>query len=230
MNSIFIEPTNNTTLKSILVISEDLTFLRKLKQRPNQNYNIRYFQENKFYLLYADIKTYDLIIFDNSSNILEKFIEVFKLTKSYNFNIPTIVLEDKEVENLSLYKFCNTYSILPKTVDENILFNAADLAINFLYSNRKVQFEKGFYFDISREILFQDKKVIKLTRTEKKLIKLLAENSNSLVTYEDIAIKVWGNKNFSIFSLRNVVRQIRKKTDELFIQNSSNRGYVLTTI
>ena len=59
---------------------------------------------------------------------------------------------------------------------------------------------------------------------------LLASNSNTLVTYEDISRIVWKGKEFSIFSLRNVVKHIREKTDETFIKNSSNKGYVITTI
>jgi two-component system, OmpR family, response regulator MprA len=230
MKNIFIESNNDSTLKSILIISDDLTFLRKFKQNSNSTYNIKYFEKNKFYLLHNEINNSDLIIFDNTNDSLENFIDVFKLIKSYKFNIPTIILDDKKRENLSLYKFCNAYTILPKSIDEKSLFDVIEISIHFLFSNKKVQFEKGYYFDISRELLFQDKKIINLTKTETKLIKLLAENSNTLVTYEDIANSVWQRKNFSIFSLRNVVRQIRSKTDELFITNSSNKGYVLSTI
>ncbi|WP_414144442.1 helix-turn-helix domain-containing protein [Arcobacter sp.] len=71
---------------------------------------------------------------------------------------------------------------------------------------------------------------MKLTRTEKKLISLLAVNVNELVTYEDISSVVWKGKEFSIYSLRNVVKNIREKTDELFIKNSSNRGYIINKI
>ena len=69
-----------------------------------------------------------------------------------------------------------------------------------------------------------------LTKTEKKLIKVLAENTNKLVTYEEISDIVWKGKVFSIYSLRNVIKHIREKTDESFIKNSSNRGYILTSI
>ena len=93
-----------------------------------------------------------------------------------------------------------------------------------------MQFENGYYFDITREELFHGKKIIKLTRTEKKLINLLAKNPNSLVTYEDIANVVWKGKVFSKYSLRNVINHIREKTDDTFIRNYSNRGYILNSI
>lgn len=62
------------------------------------------------------------------------------------------------------------------------------------------------------------------------LVLLISTKVNNLVTYEDIATIVWKGKEISIYSLRNVVKHIREKTDELFIKNSSNRGYVSNTI
>ena len=230
MNSVFIDTINNKNSSSLLFISTDEEYVNKIKNFLDDKCNIFFLNNDKFYLLNSAINSFDLIVFDNSKNLLPKFIEGFKFTKSYNFNIPIILLEDEISNDLSLYKFCNIYAILNKSIDGNLLANNVELSLNFLNNNKKVQFEKGFYFDITKEILYQDKKIIKLTRTEKKLISLLASNVNQLVTYEDIASVVWKGKEFSIYSLRNVVKHIREKTDELFIKNSSNRGYVINTI
>ena len=230
MSSVFVDTTNNKNISSVLVISEDLEYLEKIKKFSNNKYNISFFINDKFYLLSGEINTFDLIIFDNSKNNLDNLVEVFKLTKSYDFNIPMILLEDEVLENIPLYKFCNVCMILDKNMNERFLINNIELSLSFLYSNKKVQFENGFYFDVSKEMLFQGKKVIKLTKTERKLINLLAINPNVLVTYEDISRLVWKGKEFSIYSLRNVVKHIREKTDESFIKNSSNRGYVINTI
>ncbi len=221
---------NSKKNKSILIISGESEFINDLKRLLNPDYNYTFFENNKFYLLNGVIGIFDVIIFDNSKDDLQKFIDVFKLTKSYNFNIPVILIEDKNQEELSLYKTINVYSIILKPVNKTLLLNSIELCINFLDTNKKIQFENGYHFDISREELFQGKKLIKLTKIEKKLIKLLAENSNTLVTYEDISELVWKGKVFSIYSLRNVVKHIREKTDGTFIQNSSNRGYILNAI
>ncbi len=230
MDTIFID-TNDKKDKSILVISDDIIFINELKKKVNSNFKLNFFENNKFYLLNSDINSFDVIIFDNSKNDLKKFLDVFKLTKSYNFNIPIILLkEDVSEDDLSLYKIINVYSILKKPINKDFLFNTIELCLNFLDSNKKVQFENGYYFDLTREELFQGKKIIKLTRTEKKLVKLLAENPNSLVTYEEISSIVWKGKVFSIYSLRNVINHLREKTDDTFIRNFSNRGYILNTI
>ncbi len=229
MNTVFID-TQDKKKKSVLVISEDLIYLDKLKKEVSLTFNFTFFENNKFYLLSSTINNFDVIIFDNSNNNLKKFLDVFKLTKSYNFNIPIILLEENMEQDLSLYKIINVYSVFQKPIAVDFLLNTVELCANFLDTNKKVQFENGYYFDITREELFHGKKIIKLTRTEKKLINLLAKNPNSLVTYEDISDVVWKGKVFSKYSLRNVINHIREKTDDTFIRNYSNRGYILNSI
>lgn len=230
MNSIFVDTNSNLEVKSVLVISEDLEFSERIKKTSQSKCHMSYFNENKFYLLNSVINSFAVIVFDNKDKNLDKFIETFKLTKSYDLNIPIIVLEDEIEQDSSIYKYSNVYTVLKKPFDEKLFFLTIELCTNFTDLNKKLQFEKGFYFDINRELLFQNKRVIKLTKTERKLIKLLAQKANTLVTYEEISELVWKGKVFSIYSLRNVVKHIREKTDESFIKNSSNRGYVMNTI
>lgn len=229
MNSISEDIINNSN-NSILVVSKDLECMDILKKGLNNKYDISYFNNDKFHLLNEEINNYNLIIFDNSTSELKKFVEDLKLAKSYNFNIPMILLEDGDFEDISVYKYCNVYTIFDKKIDEKLLFLNIDIALGFLYSNKKVQFENGFYFDTISETLYQGKKIIKLTKIEKKLVNLLASNPNTLVTYEDISATVWKGKEFSIYSLRNVIKHIREKTEEAFIKNSSNRGYIISTL
>lgn len=230
MNSIFVDMNYEVNLTSILFISNDLEYISKIKENSLRNVNISYFNESKFQLLNNTINSFDIIVFDNSSYNLEKFIQTFKLTQSYEINIPIIVLEDVISDNLSIYKYSNTYMVLEKATNiKNTLANI-ELCVNYTNNNKKQQFDDGFYYDTNRELLFRGKELIKLTKTERNLIKILAENANMLVTYEEISQYVWEGKSFSIFSLRNVVKHIREKTSESFIKNSSNRGYIINTI
>ena len=230
MNSVFMNVTNNKSVRTVLLISEDLEYVQKLRKFLNDKFNLSFFMNGKFQLLDTQIDNFDLIVFDNSHNKISKFTETLKLKKTYNFNIPMIVLENETIEEFSNYKYDNMYTILDKNINEAFLFKNIEIALDFLYTNKKLQFENGFYFDMNRELLFQGKKTIKLTKTEKKLINLLALNPNVLVTYEHISSVVWKGKEFSIYSLRNVIKHIREKTDETFIKNSSNKGYVINTI
>ena len=217
---------NNIT-KTLLIVSQNKDILNIAFSEKEK---ITCFETNKFYLLNSAISNFDLIIFDNRDNELNKFINTFTLTKSYNFNIPMILIENNISEELDLYKLANVYLVLKAPIDEAYLKTSVELCLNYLNSNKKVQFEDGFHFDKSREMLFLGKKIIKLTKTEKKLVKLLSENPNNLVSYEQIENVVWKGKVFSIYSLRNLIMSIRDKTSENFIKNYSNKGYILNTI
>lgn len=217
----------NNILKSLLIVSSNVDILNI---GFSEKEKITYFETNKFYLLNSVILNFDLIIFDNRENELSKFINTFSLTKTYNFTIPIILIENNISEELALYKLANVYSVLKAPIDESYLKTSIELCLNYLNTNKKVQFEDGFHFDTTREILFLGKKIVKLTKTEKKLVKLLAENPNNLVSYEQIENVVWKGKVFSIYSLRNLIMSIRDKTSENFIKNYSNKGYILNTI
>jgi hypothetical protein len=221
---------NTKNINSVLFISEDTQYLENIKEIKTDKFNLSFFNEEKFDSLNHEINIFDLIVFDNSGNLLTKFVDFFKATKTYNFNIPIILLEKIVPVEILIHKYSNVYTILNKNINEKVLFDNIELALCFLYTNKKVEFENGFYFDMTREMLFQGKKIIKLTKIEKRLINLLALNPNELVTYEDISSIVWKGKVFSIYSLRNVVKHIREKTNESFIKNFSNRGYIINTI
>ncbi|QKE28420.1 putative transcriptional regulator [Arcobacter acticola] len=210
---------------SILFLSENLYYIEKFKEQSNKNYAFHFLNYDKFYLLNKGINTFDLIIFDNSNYSLIKFKEILEQFENYDFNIPIIILQNKTLNDLSIYKEINTYAILEENISENILITNIEICLSFLHKNKKIQFENRFYFDINKKILFEGKKIIDLTNIEKKLIILLTENANNVINYEDISKEVWKGKKFSLFTLRNTVKHIREKTYETFIQNSSKKGY-----
>lgn len=216
----------NNPIKSVLVIGDASEFIIK---HSSKIINLIFFETNKFYLLNSIINDFDLIVFYDSEDNLKKFENTFKLTKSYKFNIPIILITNNPVKDMGLFKDINVFSIVNNNSDELLLSNI-ELCLNFINTNKRIQLEEGFFFDISRELLFMGKEIIKLTRTEKKLVKLFCENANNLVSYEEISNEVWKGKNFSIYSLRNIILNIREKTSENFIKNHSNKGYILSTI
>lgn len=63
MNSIFLYTTNNKNVNSVLVISEDMKFLDKLKKISGDKHNISFFNNDKFALLNGEINAFDLMSF-----------------------------------------------------------------------------------------------------------------------------------------------------------------------
>lgn len=232
MNSIFINTTNDIKPKSVLVVSNEENLVTKMKTYNQDTlFKLSFFEMDRFNLIYDKLSLFDLVIFDNrKNNNVKEFTSLFEKNFSYKFNIPIILLENEVNDNQVLHKNSNVYSVFYEPIDSSALMLNVKLFLNFLNQNRKIEFEKGFYFDVSRDELFCDRKVIKLTKTEKSLVKLLIERKNQLVTYETIERIVWKNKNFSKYSLRNIIKHIREKTHNSLIKNSSNRGYVVNTL
>ena len=67
-------------------------------------------------------------------------------------------------------------------------------------------------FSVKNGRLTKEDNEIKFTKTEKKIIELLEKNDNQLTTIEELEEKVWYGKKFSVFTLRNAIAEIRKKT------------------
>lgn len=218
---------NSYNKKSLLVISDCPNLL---KSSAITNAKLSFFDTNKFYLLNNIINNFDLIIFDNRFNDLDKFIKTFGITKSYNFNIPIISIENNSINDIKLHQKANVYSVINYQIEEINLIKNIELCLNFLDTNKKIETREGYFFDISREILSFEKKIIRLTKTETKLIKLFCENKDNLTSYEEIKDKIWLNRKFSMYTLRNVIMNIREKTSESFIKNHTNKGYTLDII
>ncbi len=232
MNNIFINTTNSIKPKSVLIISNEESLISRIKEfQEDTLYKISFFEMDKFNLIYDKLSLFDLVVFDNRKNRnIKEFTDIFEQNFSYKFNIPIILLENEANENQILYKNSNVYSVFLEPIKPLELILNIKLFLNFQNQNKKIEFEKGFYFDVARDELFCDRRVIKLTRTEKSLVKLLIERKNQLVTYETIERIVWRNKNFSKYSLRNIIKHIREKTHNSLIKNASNRGYVVNTL
>jgi DNA-binding response OmpR family regulator len=227
MNDVFIDTNNITNIQLLVVISDDVDFINRIRIYNTSKYKILFFSQKDSFIEYSVRNETDIIIFDNTLDNLEDFIKNFRLIQSYDLNIPMFVLEEEILMDVSLHKYSNAYSIFLKERSIAELFLLIDLSLYYVSMNKRFLLDDGFYFDKIRELLFHKKIIVRLTQLEMKLIKLLVENPNKLVTYDEISKVVWIKKNFSIYTLRNVVKNIREKTNNSFILNSSNRGYII---
>lgn len=123
------------------------------------------------------------------------------IDKDLKNKINTMVLTNKE-QNLESY--------ILKLIDRDI--------------NSKVYFEKGFYFDYYRDKLFHEDKEIELTKTEYKIFRILLNNKNSIVTYEQIFSEI---ENISKSTLSIFIAKIKIKTYERLIKTIRHRGYMM---
>lgn len=64
-----------------------------------------------------------------------------------------------------------------------------------------------------------------MTKTEKRLLLALIEQSGEIVSVDILIKKAWRKKDVSIDSFRNVIKKIRDKCYYGLIKNHSNLGY-----
>lgn len=95
----------------------------------------------------------------------------------------------------------------------------------------KIEFKEDIYYCSCREKLFRkinsQEKEIKLTKTEQGIIKLLVENKGKTIEYTKLEKEIWGEKEPTKFTVRNMINKIREKTYQDFIINKSNIGYMI---
>ena len=66
-----------------------------------------------------------------------------------------------------------------------------------------------------------------LTKKELEVLVILCKNINKNISYEYLKDIVWINKDISDSTVRDVVSRLKKKLDDINIENISNFGYVL---
>jgi DNA-binding response OmpR family regulator len=68
---------------------------------------------------------------------------------------------------------------------------------------------------------------VALTKKELEVLDILCKNINKNISYEYLKDIVWINKDISDSTVRDVVSRLKKKLDDINIENISNFGYVL---
>lgn len=90
----------------------------------------------------------------------------------------------------------------------------------------RIDLGKGFYYDKIVKKVFDRKNLdVGLTKTQMAIFNILLKNRTGIIDVETIKKAAWKNKETSIFTLRNMIKQIRDKTYYGLIKSHSSRGY-----
>jgi len=165
---------------------------------------------------------------------LELAKEIRKLSKDTKIIIVTAHSEqDKLIEAFD----SDVVNYLIKPIDRQKLRSSLDTAIATLPKIQKI--EKDFIilstnanFDIAKEEYLVDNKLVKLSKSENRLLSLLCTHKNQDVNAYDIFVSVWADfeKEFSADSVRTLVKKLRKKLPEGILQNIYGGYYKLIAI
>ncbi len=157
-------------------------------------------------------------------------VEFIKTARSLNKSIPIIVITGY-TDKSDLIDLVNLQitSYLHKPVDSKELFSALAEAAQSLENQGKLHLKitNNIIFDINNLKLISFGKEITLTRKEIKLMILLVNNANRIVTYKEIESFVWDGSIMTNGALKTLVNSISVKAKSKFIVNLSQVGYKL---
>jgi DNA-binding response OmpR family regulator len=210
---------NFLNFKTILVLSNTNSRLVSLENLLDNK--IKKIDFNNEIMSVEELILYDLIIID--LNYFD-FNNINIIYERYGIDIPIICINSSFDENImQITKNTSVKNILIEEVQLEQIYLYIILALN---ERKKLQLEDYYSYDLQTAKLFYKLQEIKLTRYEAGLLKVLILNKNTILSYEEIESRVWGEKKCSIYSMRNIVNKIRDKSFPSIIKNISKTGYL----
>jgi len=211
---------------TVLCITDNANLISDIEEKFSDAKNLLFLNDIKS--LEEENKSYDILLIDFE---LENSLEVLKEMKIIKPMLPKIViLKDSKEQDLVDCINYGAYSILSNPVEYNDLRLSMVMALNQSKRVDKTCLSHGIYYDDYRERFYDQNGAINFTKFEFDLLKLLLDNHNKIINYDEIKEKVWKEKKMSIFTMRNVVNKIRNKTYYEIIKNNSSSGYQIDTI
>ena len=211
---------------TVLCITDNKNLIAEIKDKFNDAKNLLFLDSIES--LKNESKPYDILLIDYE---IQNALEILQEMKILKPMLPKIVLvTDTNEQDLVDCINYGAYSMLSNPVEYNDLRLSMIMALNQSKRVDKTCLNNGLYYDAYRERFYDDNGAVPFTRFEFDLLKLLLDNHNKIISYDEIKEKVWKEKKMSIFTMRNVVNKIRKKTYYEIIRNNSSSGYQIDMI
>ena len=97
-----------------------------------------------------------------------------------------------------------------------------------LKQNSIFTIDKHFYFDKKTNTLFKDNKIVKLSKSKQKLLKLFITKINIPINPIDISAYIYDDhtKEYNNKTIRNLISSLKNKLPKDLITNSYGQGYI----
>jgi len=122
---------------------------------------------------------------------------------------------------------------ITKPFNDAELLAATKIALNTLESNSNktfigdVVFDESFSFDTAGKQLICNEKFVDLTKKELELLTLLVHRKNSIVPFDIVEYEIWPDKEPNDNTRRTLIRRLRSKLNNQFIETIISMGYRL---
>jgi len=88
-------------------------------------------------------------------------------------------------------------------------------------------FSNSCYFSLKTQTLYRDNMPLKLSTKEYKLLSSLCKKPNTYISYNELFLTIWEEKEISESTMRDLIYRLRKKVPELEIDALASIGYRL---
>ena len=181
----------------------------------------RIYQSKRPSIIVADINMPKL----NGLELVHKIREQDYTTRIIMLTAYSDVKYLLEAVGLQLTKY------LVKPISRKELADALSMAIDEfskyeITPKKLLTLKDKFYWDLKTYELFNDGKLIILTKMERTVLIYLLNNVNKICKYDEIMYAVWPDVfDDRLSALKTIVKNLRRKLPEDTIQNVFNEGY-----
>ncbi len=169
----------------------------------------------------------DIIITDLKMPKLDGISLVKKIRKEDTKTKIIITTAFTDEQNLIDAVELDIVRYIVKPLNQRNLIPALEKAIAQIGGTEQIQLGDNIYLDMKNHILINNNNEYQLAKKEYMFLELLVKNTQRTVTYEEIENHIWYDEPMSIYSLRTLVGNIRKKYHFENIKNISSMGYKL---
>jgi two-component system KDP operon response regulator KdpE len=213
---------------NVLVIDDEIQIRRFLRAGFElEGFSVHDAKDAAEALRAATLQTLDLIILDLALPDLDG-AEVLERLRAWS-NIPVIVLSvrSSEAEKVRLLELgADDYVVKPFGMAELLARARAALRRHSReLGNESVVTIDGLKIDFSARAVFLNDERLSLTPKEYRLLQILAQHADNVVTHQQLLKDIWGGSHVDdIHYLRIFVRKLRRK-----IEKDPNRPRILLT-
>lgn len=155
-------------------------------------------------------------------------LDIVKYIRKIDIQTPIImVTASLEIQNLTdAFDFgCSEYIKKPFHIKE------LEIRVNKLMQKdiKVIHFSDDFYYNEDNKSFVYKNEIIELRLKEQRLIEILFQNANKLVSTEIIHDYVWEGEIREIYPLRQLLTDVRKKLPIDIITTKVKQGYIIKT-
>jgi len=153
--------------------------------------------------------------------------EVLEWIKRLNKDIPVIFMSAyTDIQSIKKGYSLGCSDYLKKPFDLEELWLRIEQLLD-ISSGTKIILNDYIVFDMQNEHLYKNTEMLKLTKIQRKILKILLKYKNELVTYELLINEVWEDNFVKDNTIASHIKEIRKLLPDGMIDSVRAEGYRL---